>query len=135
MPKHIGSGGHDDPYSWDQTINPRGKDKEDEAQIFSLRKGSFGGTLSWLAADGTDEQQTDGIAATEAVETLQRFANSQQNFFWRLDCFARTLLLLRRKNTLTCIHLVISRCPPLPRTIWKHFLHLPGNQSLVKKNN
>jgi len=87
VPKHIGSGGHDDPYSWDQTINPRGRDKDDEAQIFSLRKGSFGGTLSWLAADGTDEQQTDGIAATEAVDILQRFSKSQQNFFLAVGLF------------------------------------------------
>ncbi len=24
VPKHIGTGGHDDPYSWDQTFNPGG---------------------------------------------------------------------------------------------------------------
>ena len=81
VPKHIGTGGHDDPYSWDQTINPRGRDKDDESQIFSLRPGSFGGTLSWLAADGTDEEQTDGIAATEAVRLLKQRAADKQPFF------------------------------------------------------
>ena len=81
VPKHIGTGGHDDPYSWNQTFNPRGRDVDDENLIFSLRPGSFGGTLSWLAADGTDEEQTDGIAANEAVRQLRQFAKTEQPFY------------------------------------------------------
>ena len=81
VPKHIGTGGHDDPYSWDRTINPTGRDVDDEHLIFSLRKGSFGGTLSWLAADGTDEEQTDGIAATEAIAMLEKCAEQNKRFF------------------------------------------------------
>jgi iduronate 2-sulfatase len=87
VPKHIGTSGHDDPYSWDYTINPRGKDKDDENLIFSLRPGSFGGTLSWLAADGTDEQQTDGIAATEAVRQLKIYGQQQKPFFLAVGLF------------------------------------------------
>jgi iduronate 2-sulfatase len=81
VPKHIGTGGHDDPYSWNRTFNPRGRDVDDEDLIFSLRKGSFGGTLSWLAAEGTDAEQTDGIAAAEAVKTLQYHAKTKSPFF------------------------------------------------------
>jgi len=81
VPKHIGTGSYDDPYSWDRTINPRGRDKDDEHKIFSLRPGSYGGTLSWLAADGTDEEQTDGIAATEAVRLLDKYAGNGQRFY------------------------------------------------------
>ena len=81
VPRHIGTGGHDDPYSWDQTINPRGRDKDEEPLIFSLRPGSFGGTLSWLAADGTDLEQTDGIAATAAVGLLKKYAQQKTPFF------------------------------------------------------
>ncbi len=81
VPKHVGTSGHDDPYSWDYTINPRGRDKDDEDKIFSLKPGSFGGTLSWLAADGTDREQTDGIAAEEADQMLQRFADQQTPFY------------------------------------------------------
>jgi choline-sulfatase len=81
VPKHIGTSGHDDPYSWDQTINPRGRDKDDEFLIFSLVPGSFGGTLSWLAADGKDEEQTDGISANEAIRLLDRYATNKQRFF------------------------------------------------------
>lgn len=81
VPKHIGTGGHDDPYSWDYTINPRGRDRDDEPLIFSLRPGQFGGTLSWLAAEGTDREQTDGIAATEAVRLLREYARDDRRFF------------------------------------------------------
>ena len=45
VPSYIGTGGHDDPYSWNQTINPRGRNVDDEHLIFSLTPGSFGGTL------------------------------------------------------------------------------------------
>ena len=81
VPKHIGTSGHDDPYSWNYTINPRGRDVDDEDLIFSLRPGSFGGTLSWLAAEGTDEEQTDGMAATEAVRLLKQYARDKRQFF------------------------------------------------------
>ena len=81
VPKHIGTSGHDDPYSWDNTFNPRGRDKDDENLIFSLVPGSFGGTLSWLAADGTDDQQTDGIAASVASRMLRQYAQDERPFF------------------------------------------------------
>ena len=87
VPKNIGTSGHDDPFSWNFTINPRGRDVEDEPLIFSLQPGSFGGTLSWLAADGTDEEQTDGIIATEAIEQLQRYAKEERAFFLAVGLF------------------------------------------------
>ncbi len=87
VPKHIGTSGHDDPYSWDYTINPRGRDVDDEHLIFSLRPGSFGGTLSWLAAEGTDEQQTDGIAATETIRLLAKYAKEKRRFFLAVGLF------------------------------------------------
>jgi len=62
VPAQIGTNGLDDEPSWETRINPRGRDKDDEEKnlIFTLTpnaKGSarFGGTLSWLAADGTDD--------------------------------------------------------------------------------
>jgi len=87
VPRHIGTGGHDDPYSWDHTINPLGRDVKDEPEIFSLRPGSFGGTLSWLAADGTDAEQTDGMIAAEAVEQLEHFGEEGTPFFLAVGLF------------------------------------------------
>ncbi len=81
VPADIGNDGHDDPASWDYKFNPRGRDKTDEPKIFSLRPGSFGGTLSWLAADGTDDQQTDAIGAAEAIKRLESHAKDETPFF------------------------------------------------------
>ena len=80
-PSSIGTSSADDIYTWDQTINPYGRDKIEEYKINTLKPRQYGGTLSWLAADGTDEEQTDGIGATEAIEQLEKFSNSGKNFF------------------------------------------------------
>lgn len=80
-PKGIGTDGHDDPASWDTKINPRGRDKDEEDKIFSLRPGAFGATLSWLAAEGADEEQTDGMVATESIQLLKQYAEAETPFF------------------------------------------------------
>jgi iduronate 2-sulfatase len=81
VPNQIGTGGLDDYLSWDITVNPRGHDREVHDQIFSLRPGQFGATLSWLGDEGPDDEQTDGIAAAEAVRLLERFKRNGESFF------------------------------------------------------
>ncbi len=71
VPKEIGTSGLDDAESWDAVINPRGKDKEVEDRIHTLTPGQFGGTVSWLAVDGRDEDFTDGVAADAAITQLE----------------------------------------------------------------
>lgn len=86
-PGTIGTAGIDDRHSWDQTINPYGRDKREEFKINTLKARRYGGTLSWLAMDGKDEEQTDGIGATEAVEQLEAFSSSGDPFFLALGFF------------------------------------------------
>jgi len=81
VPAGIGTSGLDDPPSWDAVTNPKGRDVADEPLIFSLLPGKFGGTVSWLAADGTDAEQTDGLAAARAVALLEGFAREKTPFF------------------------------------------------------
>jgi len=79
VPNQIGTDGLDDPPSWMKALNPRGRDKDDEPKIFSLTPGNFGGTPSWLAADGEDKEQTDAIGAEMAIKLLEE--NKDKPFF------------------------------------------------------
>lgn len=73
VPASIGTDGFDDPPSWNQTVNPIGRDKAEEGQIFNAEPHrKISGALSWLAADGTDEEQTDGMIATEAIRMMRQ---------------------------------------------------------------
>jgi iduronate 2-sulfatase len=73
VPGQIGTDGLDDRPSWGFVVNPAGRDKAEENKVFSLVPGSYGGTLSWLAAAGTDLEQTDGLVATAAISLLEEY--------------------------------------------------------------
>src|SRR5438105_4077157 len=89
VPTQIGTDGLDDPPSWMVRLNPRGRDKYDEPKIFTLQPGQFGGTPSWLAADGEDEEQTDAIGADMAVRLLEYFAHAKDKPFFLACGFFR----------------------------------------------
>ncbi len=86
-PSAIGTSGNDDIYSWDQTVNPYGRDKIEEYKIKTLSPRRYGGTLSWLASEGEDNEQTDGIAASEAIKKLDDFASNKIPFFLAVGFF------------------------------------------------
>lgn len=85
VPGQIGTSGLDDPESWEYVVNPAGRDKAEENRVFTLTPGSFGGTLSWLATDGSDFEQTDGLSATAAISLLEE--SREKPFFLAVGCF------------------------------------------------
>jgi iduronate 2-sulfatase len=73
VPNGIGTDGLDDRPSWDQVVNPKGRDVADEKQIVNpTPEKPVSAALSWLAADGSDEEQTDGMIATAAIELMTK---------------------------------------------------------------
>ena len=76
VPASIGTDGFDDPPSWNRTVNPKGRDKTDEPLIHNAEPHrKISAALSWLAAEGTDEEQTDGMIATEAIKIMREKKN------------------------------------------------------------
>jgi uncharacterized sulfatase len=87
VPGQIGTNGLDDPDSWERVFNPKGRDRTDEDRIFSLVPGKFGGVLSWLADDGEDGEQTDGLIAETASKRLAEFSEKKEPFFLGVGFF------------------------------------------------
>lgn len=90
VPKSVGTNGHDDPGSWELELNPAGCDRLiEEPDIFSLRKNSFGGTLSWYASPRPDAEHTDGMLAEDAKWVLERCAKRNDRPFFLAVGFYR----------------------------------------------
>jgi uncharacterized sulfatase len=73
VPNGIGTDGLDDTPSWNVVVNPRGRDVTDAAHIVNpTPQKPVSAALSWLRAEGTDEEQTDGLIATAAIRLLEQ---------------------------------------------------------------
>ena len=72
VPAAIGTDGFDDPDSWDRTINPYGRDKRDQAEVYNpMPNRKVSAALSWLQAGGTASEQTDGLSAMAATTLIE----------------------------------------------------------------
>lgn len=71
-PTHIGTSGPDDPESWDEVVNPRGRDKDEEhlLTVYTPQL-PLPDQMSYLEADGEDGEQTDGKVTDETIRLLK----------------------------------------------------------------
>ncbi|MCB2066555.1 MAG: sulfatase [Erythrobacter sp.] len=82
VPDQIGTSGPDDPQSWTEVVNPRGRDVDAQqaGQLVNMTPGiPFGSAQAYYADDGPENEQTDGMVATAAIEMLR--ANRDRPFF------------------------------------------------------
>ena len=83
VPGQIGTIGLDDPPSWEKFVNPDrpGQEGRGPAQELHAEEQEPGASLAFHAAAGTDEEQTDGMVAEEAIKILRRSKKDKRPFF------------------------------------------------------
>ena len=80
VPGQIGTSGLDDEPSWTEFVNPRGADKDVEADVINFTPAKqLGAALGWLQVKSNDDDQTDGKVAAETIALLRR--HKDQPFF------------------------------------------------------
>jgi len=131
VPAQIGTDGLDDPLSWEKVINPKGRDIDDAALVEVLKMGedkkattvtgqelkSTGGTLSWLAADGADAEQTDGKIASATVSELEARAKEGKPFYLAVGFFRPHTPYIAPKPYFAMYPLEKIRVPSVPENV------------------
>ncbi len=71
-PTDIGTSGPDDPQSWDEVVNPRGRDKDEEHLLTNYTPDlPLPDRMCYLKAEGADAEQTDGKVIDETIRLLE----------------------------------------------------------------
>src|SRR5262249_23573243 len=69
VPAQIGTNAMDDGRSWNQVVNPRGRDRDEDHDTVSLTK--KGNLLPWLETKGDGSDHTDAKIADATIKLLE----------------------------------------------------------------
>ncbi|HEX3998557.1 MAG TPA: sulfatase, partial [Pirellulales bacterium] len=127
VPNQIGTNGLDDGRSWNEVVNPRGRDKDEEADVINFTKGrQLGAALCWLETEGDGSDHTDGKIADACIKLLEQ--HGDKPFFIGCGFFRPHVPCAASKNyfdlySLDKIHLPtepaehIAGIPPIALTV------------------
>lgn len=112
-PTHIGTSGPDDPKSWDEIVNPRGRDKDEEHLLSNYSPQlAFPDQMSILKADGTDHEQTDGKVVDETIRLLKE--NKDKPFFIAAGLYRPHIPYIAPKKYFDHYDIIHTKLPFVP---------------------
>ncbi len=123
VPAQIGTSGMDDGASWNQVVNPRGRDKDEEADVIQFtgkKGGGLGSSLAYLKTAGNGEDHTDGKVAAEVIKLLE--AHKDGPFFIACGFFRPHVPCIASENYFDLYPLDKIQLPVEPK---EHFANIP----------
>jgi uncharacterized sulfatase len=134
VPAGIGTDGFDDPPSWQRTINPSGRDKDEEKAIRNYTpKIGLGAALAWHATEGDGTDHTDGKIATEVIALLEKHAAQPDKPFFIGCGFFRPHVPCVASQKYFDLHPVEKFS--LPKEPLAHLAKIPAASPLVRPPN
>jgi uncharacterized sulfatase len=134
VPAQIGTDGFDDAPSWQRTINPKGRDKDEEADIINFTpKVGLGAALALLETKGNGEDHTDGRIADEVIKLLESHAAKPEKPFFIGCGFFRPHVPCVSSGNYFALH--APGKAQLPREPKEHLAGVPPAALLVKPAN
>lgn len=112
-PTHIGTSGPDDPASWHEVVNPRGRDKDEEhlLTVYTPQL-PLPDQMCYLKADGTDSEQTDGKVVDETIRLLDK--HRDKPFFIAAGLYRPHIPYIAPKKYFELYDLTKTPLPELP---------------------
>jgi iduronate 2-sulfatase len=131
VPAQIGTSGLDDGKSWNEVINPKGRDKDEEKDVinFTPRRG-IGAALAWMETQGDGQDHTDAKIADATIGLLE--GHKDQPFFIACGFFRPHVPCVASQNYFALYPLEQIKLPQEPA---EHFAAIPAPALTVKPAN
>jgi uncharacterized sulfatase len=131
VPEQIGTNGLDDGASWNQVVNPRGRDKDEEADVINFTpREALGASLAWLETGGDGTDHTDAKIADACIKLLEE--HKDRPFFIGCGFFRPHVPCVASENYFRLYPLERFHLPKEPP---EHFAGIPPIALTVKPLN